>query len=97
MLLVIPAMQGRDLNDVDVVVRGGEEWLRMGSTLRRPTDGVPTATKGASSLTIDDGVVASWLRFAAAGAVTTSGADAWKTFDAEMTPLDSGDADAGAI
>lgn len=97
MTVVIPAMQGRDLDDVAVLVRGGEEWLRMGSTLRRPVDGIPSAAKGASTLAIDADGNAGWLRFPTAGSVTTVGADAWKAFDASFALVASGGGDAKAV
>ncbi len=97
MTVVIPAMQGRDLNDVDVVKVGGREWLRMGSTLRRPLDGAPTATKGDTTVTIADGALAEWVGLPATGKVTTSGAAAWSTFDADLVPVASGPGDASAL
>ena len=97
MTVVIPAMQGRDLSDVDVLARDGEEWLRMGSTLVRPLATAPTAAKGSTSVTIADGAVAEWVKVTADGAVTTAGADGWKTFDAGAEPLASGTGDAKGV
>lgn len=94
MTVVIPAMQGRDINDVDVVKVGAQEWLRMGSTLRRPLEGVPVATKGSTSASIADGAVAEWVKIAADGKVTTTGAGEWGAFDADLTPIATGSGDA---
>jgi CubicO group peptidase (beta-lactamase class C family) len=41
MMLTIPGLQGTDINDLDIVVRSGEEWLRWGGYLNRPLDTVP--------------------------------------------------------
>ena len=97
MTVVIPAMQGRDLNDVEIVTRDGQEWVLMGSTLRRPLDRAPSAGKGSTAVGIADGAVAEWVKIAQTGSVTTTGADAWKTFDADLAQTGEGTGDASGL
>jgi len=40
MMLLIPQELGGDLKDVDIEIRGGEEWIRLGSYLYRPRETV---------------------------------------------------------
>ena len=35
MMLLIPGLTGTDMNALDVVVRGGEEWLRWGGYIEQ--------------------------------------------------------------
>ena len=49
MMLVIPQLSGRDLNDLDIVVRDGVEWTRFGSYMHMPLDAVPVLPSGATS------------------------------------------------
>lgn len=94
MMLVIPGMNGRDLNDLDIVTRGGEEWLRWGDSLHRPMATVPVLAAGAlTSVPIGAEGFAEW-RTVQAGSVpvtvTLSGATAWRFYDPDFKLLASG-------
>ncbi len=41
MMLDIPGNFGRDLEDLEIVARGGEEWVRWGGFMHRPAAAVP--------------------------------------------------------
>jgi CubicO group peptidase (beta-lactamase class C family) len=96
MMLVIPGMNGRDMNDLDVVVRGGEEWLRWGDAMHRPLATVPVLPAGASTrVPIGPEGYAEW-RTLRAGTVpvrfSVSGAVAWRLYDPDFNLLASGTA-----
>ena len=94
MMLVIPGLQGRDLNDLDIVVKGGEEWVRWGDWLHRPTARVPVLPDGTTN-TVVIGVegYSEWRAVQAGVApvtVSISGAYAWRFYGPDFTPLASG-------
>ncbi len=61
MMLIIPQLDGRDLNDLDIVVRDGVEWTRFGSYMHRPLEAVPVLPRGATStVTIGPDGYAEW-------------------------------------
>jgi hypothetical protein len=94
MMLLIPGLQGTDLDDLDVVVRDGEEWLRWGGYLHRPLETVvalPAAA--ASTVVIGAEGFAEWRSIACgtgSAAVAITGASAWRLYDATFQPLGSG-------
>jgi len=96
MMLVIPGNNSRDLNDLDVVVRGGEEWARWGSYLHRPLETVPVLPRGATTaVPIGPERYAEWRSVqagASAVSVSVSGATAWRFYDASFLPLGNGGA-----
>ncbi len=96
MFLVVPTAFGRDLEDLSVEARGGEEWLHWGGTVLRPQATVPGLTSGPGSVSIGPEGYAEWRTVTAALAVTTSGAGAWKVLDANLALVAAGAADATA-
>ncbi len=94
MCLTIPWIQGsRDLDDVVILSRGGEEWVRVGSSIFRPQQTVLTMPVGSSLVTIGAEAYAEWRRMSVASALSVSGASAWKLFDADLKLLDAGSTD----
>jgi hypothetical protein len=96
MMLVIPGMNGRDLNDLDIVNQGGEEWLRWADSLHRPLATVPLLPAGASTaVSIGPEGYAEWRTVQAGAApvqLSISGTSAWRFYDAEFQALASGTA-----
>ena len=94
MMLVIPGLMGRDLNDLDIVVRVGEEWVRWGGWLHRPTATVPVLPAGVTNTVVIGVEGYSEWRAVQAGAapvtVSVSGAYAWRFYGPDFTPLASG-------
>ncbi len=90
MFLKIPVNFGRDLNDVVIETRDGEEWVRYGSTLFRPQASVPVLPVGDSAVTIGGEGFAEWRTLPVAGTVAIAGASAWKLYDADLKLLASG-------
>ncbi len=90
MFLKIPVNFGRDLNDVVIEPRDGEDWVRYGSTLFRPQASVTVLPVGDSAVTIGGEGFAEWRKLPAGGAVAIVGASAWKLYDADLKLLASG-------
>ena len=94
MCLKIPVAFGRDLDDVVIIPRAGEEWARVGSGVFRPAASVAPLVAGASVLFIGTEGYAEWRSVAAsaiAQTITLLGATAWKLYDSEFTLQASGD------
>jgi CubicO group peptidase (beta-lactamase class C family) len=96
MMLVLPGNFGRDMNDLDVVVKGGEEWVRWGDAMHRPLATVPLLPPGATTLvSIGPDGYAEWRAVkggAAPLAVTVAGAVAWRFYSPDFQLLGSGGA-----
>lgn len=86
MCLVLP-MAGRDLDDVVIETRNGEEWVRYGSALFRPQATVPVLSSGANTVTIGSEGLAEWRVMPSAGTVSISGGTAWKMYDADFKKM----------
>jgi hypothetical protein len=93
MCLKIPMIQGRDLDDVVIESRDGEEWVRVGSSLFRPMQNVLAFTVGSHSVRIGAEGLAEWRRLPPGGVVTISGATGWKVYDQEFVATKSGSDD----
>ena len=90
MCLKIPVAQGRDLDDVLIETRTGEEWVRVGSSLFRPLLNVPALGVGTHSVLIGAEGYSEWRQLPVKGAVTLSGSTAWKLYDQDFAPVNSG-------
>ncbi|MEW6548779.1 MAG: serine hydrolase domain-containing protein [Spirochaetota bacterium] len=86
--ILVPAVNGRDLMDVDVIGRGEEEWLREGSIVYRPLDSVPSAAPGETALAIGPEGYAEWRRLPGESKFSVTGAAATKLYDENFAPLD---------
>jgi hypothetical protein len=96
MMLVIPGNNGRDLNDLDVVVKDGEEWVRWGDAMYRPLTAVPLLSPGATnSASIGPDGYAEWRAVeagAAPRAVTVANAGGWRMYAPGFQLVGSGGA-----
>ena len=95
MCLKLPFALGRDLDDVVILPRAGEEWIRVGSSVFCPEDSVAPLAVGASSIQIGVEGHAEWRAIAASATeqtITLTGAAAWSLYDGEFNLLASGDA-----
>lgn len=90
MCLKIPMVQGRDLDDVLIESRNGEDWVRVGSSLFRPAESVLAFSVGSHSVRIGAEGLAEWRRLPANGVVTVKGATGWKLYDQEFAATNSG-------
>jgi CubicO group peptidase (beta-lactamase class C family) len=81
MWMMIPLNNGRDLADLVIADRDGEEWVRFGSGLFRPLEGVPVLVAGGITLTIEVAGEARWLRVPAKGTLAIRNAATWLLYD----------------
>lgn len=77
----------RDLCDVVIQERNGEEWVLLNSTLYRPLDSVPMLAVGPNVITIGAEGLGEWRRLSTASALTIADASAWYLYDAEFKRL----------
>lgn len=95
MMLLIPQLNGRDLNDLDIVVRDGVEWTRFGSYMHMPLEAVAVLPGGATStVTIGPDGYAEWRAVATGSTpvgvdIATTGA--WRIYDAAFTSVAAGE------
>ena len=97
MFLLIPQANGRDLNDIAVVARGSEEWLRQGSTMLRPLAGVPSLAPGPSTATIGSEGFNEWRTLPATGSLSVNGDDEWRLYDADFKLIASSPGSGNAV
>jgi hypothetical protein len=96
MFLRIPTLYGRDLNDADLEIRGGGEWIRFGSYTYSPLAAVPVLGPGNASATIGGEGFAEWRKLPPSGAVSVVGCSAWKLYDSDFLPFASGTGSGGS-
>ena len=98
MMLVIPQIHGRDLDDIDIEQRDGAEWVRFGSYLHRPLASVPVLPGGPTDVVaIGPEGHAEWRAVArnetpVEVAITTTGA--WQLYDETFTRVANGNGSA---
>jgi hypothetical protein len=94
MMLVIPQLNGRDLDDLNIVQRDGAEWTRFRSYIHRPLASVPVLPKGATAVvTIGPEGYAEWRAVASEVTpvqvtITTTGA--WHLYDPAFKTVANG-------
>jgi hypothetical protein len=94
MMLIIPQLNGRDLDDLDIVERDGAEWTRFGSYMHQPLASVPVLPRGATdAVTIGPEGYAEWRAVASdvtpvQVTITTTGA--WQLYDPAFTTVANG-------
>ena len=82
--ILIPQVNGRDLYDVKVIQRGGEEWLRETSTLYRPLDSVAELSLGENLVATGSEGYAEWRRLPAEARFIVTGAKSIKFYNADF-------------
>ena len=90
MFLQIPGFGSRDMNDVVVEQRGGEDWIWYGTTLYRPLETLPALGAGANTVAVGPEGYAEWRTVTAAVQVDIDGGTLWRLYDGDMNVLDSG-------
>jgi CubicO group peptidase (beta-lactamase class C family) len=101
MMLVAPQLAGRDLNDLEILVRDGVEWTRFGSYVHRPLEGVPVLPGDATTtVAIGPDGYAEWRAVTIPAKpvevrIDTTGA--WRIYDATFTPVASGKGSSRAV
>lgn len=82
MMLRIPYLGGRDLQDLRVFERAGEEWLRLGSVVARPADAIPLLTNG--QVVIGPDGFAEWRRVPPGALWAVQGETEVRRYDADF-------------
>jgi len=95
MMLLIPQLSGRDINDVVTETRGGEEWLRFGSYAFCPRETIQALHAGNNKITINTAGLAEWrLLEAASGKTVTitpgTAGGRWKIYDSNFQQIETG-------
>ncbi|MGB8146668.1 MAG: serine hydrolase domain-containing protein, partial [Chromatiaceae bacterium] len=67
----------RDLNDLIIVIRNGEEWVLWGSTLYRPLATLSLLATGHHLIAIGDEGLGEWRRLTAAAVLKVTAANSW--------------------
>ena len=80
-------LAARDLSDVIIEERDGEDWVLLNSTLYRPLDSVPALAAGKSAIAIDADGLGEWRKLDAPAALTITSANAWYLYDAQFNLL----------
>jgi hypothetical protein len=94
MMLIIPQLHGRDLDDLEIEQRDGAEWVRFGSYMHLPLASVPMLPGGATDVvTIGPEGHAEWRAVVSdvapvEVAITTTGA--WQLYDETFTSVANG-------
>jgi CubicO group peptidase (beta-lactamase class C family) len=100
MMLIIPQLYGRDLDDLDIVKRDGAEWVRFGSYMHQPLASVPVLSNGATDVvTIGPEGYAEWRAVASDATpveVTITTPGAWQLYDPTFTSVANGKGNAVA-
>ncbi len=95
MTLLIPQLEGRDLNDAVIESREGDEWIRFGSYLYRPLSKVNALSDG--TVTIGAEGFSEWRSVDAGGTTITAHVtplDAegrWKVYDSDFRQIQAGE------
>ena len=79
----------RDLYDVIIVAREGEEWLRVGSSLYRPLASVPALAAGPATITLSAEGLGEWRQLPASARLGVSGANSWFLYDSDLNLMRS--------
>ena len=93
MMLLISSDNGRDMNDLVIETRGGEEWARFGSYLYCPLSSVTQLPSGSTSTAIIGAEgLGEWRSISgtSASSMTITNAGYWKLFDPSLKMIDHG-------
>ena len=98
MMLIIPQLNGRDLDDFDIIERDGAEWTRFGSYMHQPLASVTVLPRGATDvITIGPEGYAEWravARDVTPVRVTITTAGAWHLYDPAFMTVANGNGSA---
>ena len=89
MFIQIPVVNGRDMNDLRVFSRDGEEWIRFGSSRYRPAESLPPLSEGETQIRIGEDAAAQWRSVPADMRLETTGNDAWRAYTPDGHAIDA--------
>ncbi|HET8926977.1 MAG TPA: hypothetical protein VFN24_04015, partial [Microbacterium sp.] len=88
MFVQVPALGGRDMNDLNVFDQEGEEWLRFGAGIYRPVDTIPVMGEGEVRVEIGPDVAAQWRSLAVDTRLAATGGAIWRAYTPAGLPID---------
>ena len=100
MMLLIPQANGRDLNDLVIETRSGEEWARLGSYLYRPKETVQGLNPSGDTVTIGSDGLAQWRSVTAGADITVSVVTKgpWRLYSSDLSQtIDRADGTKSAV
>jgi hypothetical protein len=71
MMLIVPQLNGRDLDNLNIVQRNGTEWTRFGSYMHQPLVSLPVLPNGATEVIT----------------IGPEGCAAWRAVPSDVTPV----------
>lgn len=91
-MLILPQVNGRDLEELTFETRSAEEWARFGSYVHRPLATVPVLATGTTPVTIGAEGYAEWRAVPRAlpVTITITGTGAWQLYDASFATIAHG-------
>jgi hypothetical protein len=90
MFLQIPGFGSRDMNDLVIEERDGQEWARYGTALYRPLDGVQVLAEGDTTVSTDEDGNAVWVALPTEARVAIDAGTRWRLYDANLSATQEG-------
>ncbi|QEV99717.1 beta-lactamase family protein [Microbacterium caowuchunii] len=88
MFVQLPAVNGRDMNDLRILARDGEEWVRFGSGTYRPVESIPPLADGEVEVTIGADSAAEWRTVTADTRLDATEGTRWRAYTADGIAID---------
>ncbi|MCR2763787.1 beta-lactamase family protein [Microbacterium sp. zg.B48] len=88
MFVQLPGVNGRDMNDLRMLLREGEEWVQFGSATYRPVESIPPLEEGVVRISIGVDSAAQWRSVPAETRLSSTGDGSWRAYTADGDPID---------
>ncbi len=90
MMLKLPGFGATDLEDLIVLRRGDEDWMRFGFTIYRPAESIAGLQTGSTEVAFGPEGYAEWRAVPSGAGLDIVGADAWRLYDADLQSAAAG-------
>ncbi|WP_308465055.1 serine hydrolase domain-containing protein [Rathayibacter soli] len=88
MFVQLPAVNGRDMNDLRIVPRDSEEWVQFGSAMYRPAESILPLEHGEVRITIGDDATAEWRSVPVDTRLESTGDGVWHAYTPDGDPIE---------
>ena len=88
MFVQLPAVNGRDMNDLRILPRDGEEWVQFGSAMYRPVESLPALEDGEVRITIGEDATVEWRSVAVDTRLESTGGAIWRAYTPDGHPIE---------
>ena len=88
MFVQLPAVNGRDMNDLRISSRGGEEWVQFGSGTYRPVETILPLAEGEVRIKIGDDSAAEWRSVPGDTRLHSTDTSIWRAYTPEGLAID---------